>query len=247
VQSTYLSGISSSGTKYNIYYDEFGTIMREAAYFDIKYDKAYPALYAQLSPTFNKLRGYVVSGFQANPYGAEFLVFNATDTQLVLDETSGNYLRIQGITFTQSGQRALSVDEFYQKHSDLTDTSFVNDPEISSPLIVKSAYKDIKDSRMKYGRREFSVDATYLQTSDDANSMMSWIMGKVSKERLAVGINIFANPMIQLGDIVSIHYKDDSGNDKVANESAQFVVYSISYVKNSSDSSVMTIYLSEVV
>ena len=247
VQSTYLSGISSSGIKYNIFYDEFGTIMREAAYFDIKYDKAYPALYAQLSPTFNKLRGYVVSGFQANPYGAEFLVFNATDTQLVLDETSGNYLRIQGITFTQSGQTALSVDEFYQKHSDLTDTSFLNDPEISSPLTVKSAYKDIKDSRMKYGRREFTVDAKYLQSSDDANDMMSWVMSKVSKERLAVGVSIFPNPMIQLGDIVSIHYEDENGNDKVAPSNSQFVVYSISYAKNSSESSAMTLYLSEVV
>jgi hypothetical protein len=246
VQSTYLSGISSSGTKYNIFYDEFGTIMREAAYFDIKYDKAYPALYARLSPTFNKLRGYVVSGFQGNPYGAEFLIFNATDTQLVLDETSGNYLRIQGVTFTQSGQTALSVDEFYQKHSDLRDTSFVNDPEIRSPLLVKEEYKNIKDSRMKYGRREFTLDANYLQTNEDARSMMSWVMSKVSKERLAVGVDIFPNPMIQLGDIVNIYYKDSDGTDRILPETIQFVVYSISYTKNSGDSSSMMLYLSEV-
>jgi hypothetical protein len=66
VQSTYLSGMGvNEPPKYNIYFEEFGTIMREAAYFNVKYDKAYPALYAQMSPTFNKMKGYTISGFIA--------------------------------------------------------------------------------------------------------------------------------------------------------------------------------------
>ncbi|MGA1047474.1 MAG: hypothetical protein ACO3UU_05655, partial [Minisyncoccia bacterium] len=102
IQATYLSGISSQQPpQYSMYYDEFGTIMREADYFNIKYDRSYPALYAQLSPTINRVKGYITSGFQADAYGAEFLIFNATDKALVLDDTSGNYLRIQGVTFTQ--------------------------------------------------------------------------------------------------------------------------------------------------
>jgi hypothetical protein len=41
IQKTYLSDISSqSGSGYDMYFEEFGTIMREAAYFKIKYDKA---------------------------------------------------------------------------------------------------------------------------------------------------------------------------------------------------------------
>ena len=75
IQSTYLNGISSvQPPSYNIYYDEFGSILREAAYFDIKYDKAFPALYAQISPTPNTIKGYVVSVFRQISYGAEFLV-----------------------------------------------------------------------------------------------------------------------------------------------------------------------------
>jgi len=58
IQGTYLSGISSSEpNKYSMYFEEFGTIMREAATFNIRYDKAYPALYAKMSPTFNKIKG----------------------------------------------------------------------------------------------------------------------------------------------------------------------------------------------
>jgi hypothetical protein len=45
IQSTHLSGISANAApKYAIYFEEFGTIMRECAYFNIRYDQAYPAL-----------------------------------------------------------------------------------------------------------------------------------------------------------------------------------------------------------
>ena len=117
VQGSYLTGISSSEpTKFNMYFDEFGTIMREAASFNVRYDKAYPALYAKMSPTFNRLKGYTISGFRAGSYGAEFLIFNSTDTALSLDESSGNYLRIQGITFTQQNENDFTVDEYFTKN-----------------------------------------------------------------------------------------------------------------------------------
>jgi len=118
VQATYLSGISSlEPPKYNIYFEEFGTIMREASYFDIRYDKAYPALSAQISPTFNRVKGFTTAGFFASSYGAEFLVFNHTDTVLNLDSTSGNYLKIQGVTFTQQSVNELTVDDYFEKKS----------------------------------------------------------------------------------------------------------------------------------
>ena len=246
VQSTYMSGIYGSGRKYNIFYDEFGSIMREAAYFDIKFDKAYPSLYSKISPTFNKLKGYTVSGFQAGAYGAEFLIFNATDTALVLDETSGNYLRIQGVTFTQSGVKSLAVDEYFIKNSDLSNVDFVADDLVSSPLDAKKIYQDIKTSRITYGKKAFTIEAPYIQTYDAANSMMSWLMKRVTKPRLAVSASIFNNPMIQLGDIVSIYYKNNkTGNDEVASEDTKFVVYAIDH-KKSPDSIDNILYLSEV-
>jgi hypothetical protein len=48
------------------------------------------------------MQGYVVSGYMPSAYRAEFLIFNATDTALSLDESSGNYLRIQGVTLLKS-------------------------------------------------------------------------------------------------------------------------------------------------
>ena len=246
IQGTYLSGISSQQPpKYNMYFDEFGSIMRECAYFDIKYDRSYPALYAQLSPTFNRIKGYTVSGFQADSYGAEFLIFNATDTALNLDDTTGNYLRIQGITFTQDTSYELTVDEYFKKQSNLSDPQLEGSTLITSPLVEKAKYDQIKLSRLIYGKNEFTIDSQYIQTQDDADELMGWIINKVMTPKKSIGINMFSIPTIQLGDIVTIDYKNNNGLDLVATTSDRFVVYNIEYGRSLSGPS-MTLYLSEV-
>ena len=245
VQPTYLSGISSTETpKYNIYYEEFGTIMREAAYFDVKYDKAYPALYATISPVANKIRGYTVSGFFAGAYGAEFLIFNATDTFLFLDETVGNYLRIQGVTFTQDSRHELTVDEYFNKTSNFADPQIKEDNTVLSPVKQKELFNDIKNSRLTYGRNEFSIDSNYIQSNDEANNLMEWVISKIMKPRRSLGVSIFANPTIQLGDLVSIDYSEDPDYPSFE-PGKKFVVYSIDYKKDGSGPS-MILYLSEV-
>jgi hypothetical protein len=246
VQSTYLSGISAQQPpKYNIYFEEFGSIMRECAYFDIKYDRAYPALYAKLSPTFNNIKGYTTSGFYADSYGAEFLVFNSTDKALNLDETTGNFLRIQGITFTQDTTHELTVDEFFKKRSNFSDPELIGNVVTVSPLVEKSRYDEIKLSRLTYGKNEFSIDSQYIQTQDDADAMMNWIINKVMVPKKSIGIKIFSIPTLQLGDIVTVNYKNSTGLDLVTSSSSRFVIYNIEYSRSLEGPS-MTIYLSEV-
>jgi hypothetical protein len=246
VQSTYLSGVSPSDIpKYNMYFEEFGTIMREAAYLNVKYDKAFPALYAQISPTFNKIKGYAVSGFYAGAYGAEFLIFNCTDTALNLDETSGNYLRIQGVTFTQESTEEYSVDDYFNNKSNFAQSEFSGEDQIRSPLVLKQQYQDIKFSRMNYGKKEFNLDPLYIQTEDDAKDLMGWIINKTMMPRKSVGLSVFAMPIIQLGDIVSVNYEDNQELDILGSNDKKFVVYNIDYSKTTNGPQ-MKIYLSEV-
>ena len=246
IKSTYLSGISSQQPpKYNMYFEEFGSIMRECAYFDIRYDRAYPALYAQLSPTFNRIKGYTTSGFYADSYGAEFLIFNSTDTALNLDETTGNYLRIQGITFTQDTTHELTVDDYFKKRGNLSSPELTGSSLITSTLVVKEKFDKIKLSRMIYGNNEFTLQTPYIQTQDDAESLMGWLTDKLMEPKKSIGIKIFANPIIQLGDVVNINYKDSSNTDLVTSTDSRFVVYNIDYTRkiNGPD---MTLYLAEV-
>ena len=245
VQSAYLNGISAvQPPNYNIYYDEFGSIFREVVYFDVKYDKAFPALYAQISPTPNTIKGYVVSGFQADSYGAEFLVFNTTDSALNLDETSGNYLRIQGITFTQDTTYTLSVDDYFNKKSNFTEQDNLDNNTIRSSLFAVKNYNYIKQSRLNHGISTFSLETPYIQTSADAESLLGWIIEKSMKPKKMVGANIFSLPILQLGDIVEIDYVKDDVN-VVSNPDTQFVIYNIEYSRNSNGPE-MTVYMAEV-
>jgi hypothetical protein len=246
VQSTYLAGIGTNDPpKYDLYFDEFGTIMREAAYFNIKYDKAYPALYAQFSPTFNKMKTYTTSGFIHHAYGAEFLVFNHTDTAISLDETSGNYLRIQGVSFNQESERELTVDDYFGNIGNFSTPKFEQDGTIISPLKARQEFQDIRKSRLTDGIKEFSLSAPYIQNEDDAKDLMGWIVEKTSKPRRAIGLRVFGMPIIQLGDIVELDYSNKSGVNQVDFKNNRFVVYNIEYKRSSSGPS-MDIYLSEV-
>lgn len=246
IQSTYLSGIGSATVpKYKLYFEEFGTIMREAAYFNVRYDKAYPALHATIAPTFNSMKGYTVSGFVAGAYGAEFLIFNATDSALSLDESSGNYLRINGVTFTQESSNELTVDNYFAKKSDMSNPEMSGANLIYSPLVFDKNYKDIKFSRSTYGKNEFTLEAPYIQSSDDANTMMDWIISKIMNPRRSIGIKIFGMPTLQLGDIVKVNYSDKTGFDKTSSVDSRFVVYNIEYAKQQGGPE-MTVFLSEV-
>lgn len=245
VQSTYLSSIGSGQPpKYNIYYDEFGTIMREAAYFNVKYDKAYPALYSKMLPVRSKLKSYMVSAFHGGSYGAEFMVFNTTDTLLVIDDSSDSPLQINGVTFTNSSSNELSVDEFFNVHGDLSNTEYEPGLSIPSPVAFKEMYQDIKNSRVTHGRNEFVIEAPYIQSRDSATKMMKWLSTKIMKPRKSVGLEVFSMPTLQLGDIVEVDYTADDVN-QISLENSRFVVYQIDYSRDVSGPT-MQVYLSEV-
>lgn len=71
------------------------------------------------------------------------------------------------------------------------------------------------------------------------------MINKIMKPRIAVGVEIFSNPTIQLGDIVKINYVNSDGVDEVAPADTRFVVYNIEYDR-AEDGPKTTLYLSEV-
>ena len=246
IQNTYLSGIKPNNVPdYSIYFEEFGTILRECAYFNIKYDRAYPALFAKIAPTFNRVKGYTVSGFTADSYGAEFLVFNNTDTILNLDEKTGNYLRILGIAFTQDTTNALTVDDYLKKRGNLSDPELTESGTVQSPFKFIEQYEKVRQSRILYGKNDFTLDSIYIQDQDSAEDILGWIIEKNIRPRKSVGLSIFSMPILQLGDIVNINYKDNDGIDLVSPISTKYVVYNINYAKSLGGPQ-MTVYLSEV-
>jgi hypothetical protein len=234
VESSYLSSIGAERSPdFNIYYEEFGTIMRECAYFNIKYDQAYPAIVAQLVPSFTDEKSYTVSGFMPGSYGAEFLLFNNTDKAINLSESSANRIMIQGITFTQNISNVLTLDDYFKELSNFSDPVVLNNV-IVNPERAEKVYDDIKSSRSIYGNKAFSIDSFYIQNEDSAKEIMKWLIGKTLKPRKVLEVDIFGMPHLQLGDIVKINYDLQDGI-KFVDVDKRFVVISMLYSRSNSD------------
>jgi hypothetical protein len=235
IQNTYLSSIGTeTRPTVDFYFEEFGTILRECAYFNIKYDQAYPALIAKIVPPFTVEKSYQVSGFLPGSYGAEFLIFNTTDKAIDLSESSTNRIMIQGITFTQNISNVLSVDDYFRELSNFSDPVMTSDNLIFSPGRSEKIYDSIKNSRSIYGNKSFSIDSVYIQNEDSAKDIMKWVLDKTIKPRKVFELDTFGTQHVQLGDLVKINYDLPEGV-KLVDENKKFVVISATYERSSSD------------
>jgi hypothetical protein len=234
IQRTYISSINTeSKPTVEFYFEEFGTILRECAYFNIKYDQAYPALIAKLVPSFTAEKSYEVSGFLAGSYGAEFLLFNTTDKAINLSENSTNRIMIQGITFTQNISNVLTVDDYFKELSNYSDPVIPSSGLIVSPGRSEKTYDNIKNSRTTYGNKSFSIDSVYIQNEDSAKDIMKWVLDKTIRPRKVFEFNTFGTAHIQLGDIVNIDFDLPEGV-KLVDNTKKFVVISAQYGRSSS-------------
>jgi hypothetical protein len=235
IQRTYLSSIGTE-TKPTVgfYFEEFGTILRECAYFNIKYDQAYPALLAKIVPPFTVEKSYEVSGFLPGSYGAEFLIFNTTDKAIDLSESSTNRIMIQGITFTQNISNVLTVDDYFKELSNFSDPVITNNNLIVSPGRSEKIYESIRNSRSVYGNKSFSLDSIYIQNEDSAKDIMKWILDKTIRPRKVFEIDTFGTSHVQLGDIVKINFDLPEGV-KLVDENKKFIVISAQYGRSSSN------------
>jgi hypothetical protein len=241
VKQGFLSKLSPSDVpSSNIFYEEFGTIMRECSYLNVKFDKAYPALNSVISPLSASLGGYMVTGYSSTPYRAEFLIFNTTDFALSLGDgkSYATTLNITGVGFTTETAKELTVDSFYNNRSTFSTNSdyTAND--------YKNKYANIKNNRLTYGPKSFTIDSPYIQNEDTATKLMDYIIKKISKPRKAVAVEIFGMPIIQLGDLVNFSY-DTQKTLPNAVTGNNYVVYAIEHqTKQNGPSTIL--YLSEV-
>jgi hypothetical protein len=167
------------------------------------------------------------------------------DRPISLGSGTFNPLSILGLTLTNDTQNDLTVDDYFAKRSDLSDTEYVPDSLFNNPSLAREAYIDIKNSRVTYGKKDFSLDSIYIQTHDAANNIMGWVIKKIMRPRRSIGVEVFGLPILQLGDIVEIEY-DVDGINQIAAGDTRFVVYSIENVVDP-DGPTMNVYLSEVV
>jgi alpha-galactosidase len=120
----------------------------------------------------------------------------------------------------------LTVDDYYKNKSNFADPLVINNT-IVSPDRQNAIYQDIKTSRSKYGRNEFNLEAVYIQSQDQANELMDWMMSRLIYPKQIVSIEVFGVPHLQLGDVIQIDYNID--NDNYVDPNKRFTVVNIDY------------------
>ena len=149
--------------------DEFGTVVREIAKVNIKFDSrpAYPIKWTTGMNSFAKILGSKISNF-----GGEAYVLNNTSTTIPLADNGFNNFYIFGNTLGQSGQLEYSTDQSEEY-------------AVKEPVIFESKW---------------------LQSLSDVESLAKWIKTQIINKGKIVDMNIFGNPLISIGDIVSVKY-----------------------------------------
>jgi hypothetical protein len=52
------------------------------------------------------------------------------------------------------------------------------------------------------------LDSRFIQSSDRAKALFNWIVKNCSRQRLSFSLEIFPNPLLELGDKIKIVAKD---------------------------------------
>ena len=89
---------------------------------------------------------------------------------------------------------------------------------------------DNEKNKALYGSQSFSIDSQYMQSIAQAKDMMRWITRYCNRPRVQLSMEIFANPLLELGDKVKIYDKSRGyyeQNQYFGNKT--FTVSSISY------------------
>jgi hypothetical protein len=191
------------------YYNDFARMVKEAKLYDIRFDKI--SLMSRLIDISNINPQYQILRYDATPFGAKLFVKN----------TAGYAIRFTNETLTPLYITGIALEEFNSGNIKLSDT--FKDDELknirSDPLSKNAA---------RYGVNEFSIDSLFIQRREQAKLLSNWILKNCSYERKVLQCEIFANPILELGDKVRVF--DKARGYYLNNPSYEDTVYVISTI-----------------
>jgi len=173
--------------KKNIYFfDEFGPYVHEVREFDVKLDPS-PAQYTQLYSTNEWFAAPVE--FYSNAFEAKFTIANIGRVNAVLHGEDN---------FTYGGSTAAITQMCVVLGRDLV----ISDGE-------KVTVKDEQAIR-KRGPVEIDLESDWIQSRSMADGIANWIVQHWSEGVDELEVEIFGNPLIEVGDVVDIDWTERS-------------------------------------
>lgn len=209
------------------YFNDFARLAREVKEYDIRF--AVPAFASALLDISKINPKYFVKNYKPTPFGAKLTIVNSNGSAIALGEGDKLPLFIIGIAAQEISTGTVTMKDIYDATQD-----------------DKRRQTDREKNIATYGVQSFTLDSQYIQSISQARNLMRWVSRYCGRQRIKLSLEVFSNPLIELGDKVRVFDKSRGYyQNNRAFGSKTFVVSSISHSVNSGGPS-MTIDLVEV-
>lgn len=208
------------------YFNDFARVARQVKELELRFvSPAYASTVIDVSKVNPK---YFVKKYHPTCFGAKITIMNISSTHVILND-SKTPLYITGV----------AAEEF--STGKITMKDVINEIEDDKKRVTQR-----EKNLAIYGPLSFTLDSQYIQSPTSAKNLMTWIMRYCSRQRLKLALEVFPNPLIELGDKVKIFDKSRDYYPENANfGSKTFIVSSISH-QVSAGGPTMSIELTEV-
>lgn len=193
------------------YYNDFAKLVREVKDYDIRFQD--PTFASTLIDVSAINSDYMIKSYRPTAFGAKLVVANTSAGPIILSDNTNNPLYIVGIVLEELSNGSVTMKEFYDQID-----------EKRRRVITREENKSV------YGEQTFTLDSQYMQSLNQARNMMRWITRNCSRQRMKLDMEIFPNPLLELGDKVKVYDKTRGYNEN--NQlfgQKTFTVSSISY------------------
>lgn len=163
-----------------LFMDEFGMIAHEVREFDVKFDDGI-MLHSQLYCSNDTQAA--CPAFRANAFGAKFIMVNTARHNAVLNGED---------TITYGPESTVN-------HRLMVYGRKLNSEESESVTEVNK-FRAVRD-----GKIELQISNEFIQTKGHAETLANWVVNDSGGDETA-SVEAFANPHIQLGDVVAVTY-----------------------------------------
>jgi hypothetical protein len=209
------------------YFNDFARLVRQVKEYEIRFEA--PAFSSALIDVSKVNSQYMIKKYEPTSFGAKIIVVNTSSGPILLGEESSLPLYIVGIGVEELSSGTITMKDYFDNVDE-----------------KKRKVADRERNLSIYGSQSFNLDSQYIQTTSQAKNLMKWIIKYCGRQRLKLSMEIYPNPLLELGDKVRIYdksrgYVQDEPNfgDRV------FAISSISHAVTSNGPS-MNIEIIEV-
>lgn len=165
------------------FFDEFGPIVHEVAEYNVNFDPK-PVLHSRLYST-NDMDA-ICTEYQSSPFGAKFIMANVSRQNAVIN-----------------GEDSLLFGSSNPVSQVLQVIGRVLIEEEGETIVVK----DENSIRIR-GKVESEISSSWIQSKAMAEDISAWMAKHWSKGVDQLEVEIFGNPLIEIGDVVGMEYPE---------------------------------------